>query len=159
MKRLFLMMTLMAMLLSACASREEPENIVVELGEEGSTAFFDFEVGEVSACQKYRGKRAASGQRLILVELELENTTSYDLPMGRYDFRLFWGNGEDMAVYPLEQFCEEQFPDEYAIPAREETEGLLVFQVPEEQKNLALGYLEIFEDDHQGDAYFVYFTV
>ena len=159
MKRLFLMMTLMAMLLSACAIRTDSENVVVELGEEGSTAFFDFAVKEVSTCLGHEGRLAASGYRLILVELELENSTSYELPMGRYDFRLFWGNGEETAVYPMEQFCEEQFPDEYAIPAREETEGLLVFQVPEEQKNLALGYLEIFEDDHQGDAYFVYFTV
>ena len=159
MKRLFLMITLMAMLLSGCASRKEPENVLVELGEEGSTAFFDFEVSEVSACRTYKGKQAPAGQRLILVELELENTTSYDLPMGRYDFRLFWGTDEETAVYPMEQFCEAQFPDEYAIPEREEAEGVLVFQVPEEQKNLALGYLEIFEDDHQGDAYIVYFTV
>ena len=114
MKRLFLMITLMATLLSGCASRNEPENVLVELGEEGSTAFFDFEVSEVSACRTYKGRRAPAGQRLVLVELELENTTSYDLPMGRYDFRLFWGNDEETAVYPLERFCEEQFPDEYA---------------------------------------------
>lgn len=159
MKRLFLMIMLMATLLSACAAQKEPENMVVELGETGHTAFFDFEVSGVSACSEYEGRLAEAGCRLILVELELKNTVSYDLPMGRYDFRLFWGNGEDTAAYPLEQFCPEQFPDAYGIPEWEGRKGLLVFQVPEEQKNLALGYLEIFEDDHQGDAWFVYFNI
>ena len=159
MKRLFLAIMLLATLLSACAVQNEPENIVVELGETGRTAFFDFEVTNVSECMEYEGRLAESGCRLILVELELENTVSYELPMGRYDFRLFWGNGEDAAVYPVEQFCQTQFPDEYAIPEWDRCKGVLIFQVPETQKNLALGYLEIFEDDHQGDAYFVYFTV
>lgn len=159
MKRLFLMLSLVVMLLSACAGAEEPENIVVELGEEASTAFFDFEVNAVSACLGHEGRLSAAGYRLVLVELELENTVSYELPMGRFDFRLFWGTGEETAVYPMEQFCNEQFPDEYAIPEGEQAEGLLVFQVPEGENHLALGYLEIFEDDHQGDAYIVYFTV
>lgn len=159
MKRLLLMLALLVTILSACGSPEEPENIVVELGEEASTAFFDFEVKSVSACLGHEGYLAASGYQLVLVELELKNTSSYDLPMGRYDFRLFWDVEEETAVYPLKQFCEEQFLDEYTVPEREKTEGLLVFQVPDDRKNLALGYLEIFEDDHQGDAYIVYFTV
>ena len=159
MRRLLLMITLAALLLSGCTSSKEPETMVLELGEEGSTAFFDFKVKDGSACLGHEGRLAAAGYRLVLVEVEIENTASYELPMGRYDFRLFWGTEEETAVYPMEQFCEDQFPDQYAIPEGERAEGILIFQVPEDEAHLALGYLEIFEDDHQGDAYFVHFTV
>lgn len=155
-----LLLAAILFLLSACAGDSAaPEDEVHQVGEKISTAFFDYTVTETASLSRFDGRRAESGDTLVTVSLTIKNTQQYALPMGRYDFRLQWGEDGEHYVYPLEQYSDAQLPDSYDIPEGESAEGVLVFQVPEETRDLALGFLEIFEDDTQGQAFYIYFTI
>ena len=144
---------------SGCGHKKEPENRFYHLDETVSTAFFEYQVDHVAVTRNYHGLRANPGHRIVVLELTIENTEYYDLSMGRYDFRLQWGEGEEDVAYPQTWYYVEQFPNHYEIPADEEITGQLVFQVPETEEDLFLGYLEVFENDSQGDAHFTQFHV
>lgn len=146
-------------LLASCGGGEQPGDEVYAVGDKISTAFFDYTVTQIEHYSRYEGKKAQSGSRLIVVTLEIKNTQHYAMPMGRYDFQLQWGGGEDGFGYPLEQYCQAQLPDEYDIPEGESVQGVLVFQAPSSKRDLALGFLEVFENDDQGKAYYTYFTL
>ena len=146
-------------LLFAVSCSAEPKDRFFELEDKVSTAFFDYRVEDVSVYQHYNGMDARQGQQIVVVDLAIKNKENYTLPMGRYDFRIQWGLEGELFAYPEACQCREQLPDEYEIPEKDSVEGKLVFQVPQEQKNLCLAYLEIFENDEQGDAYFTCFTL
>lgn len=142
-----------------CGHRDEPENRFYHLDEKVSTAFFEYQVENVVVTRNYHGLRANPGHQIVVLELTIENTEYYTLLMGRYDFRLQWGKGEEELAYPQTWYYVEQFPNSYEIPADEEVTGQLVFQVPKTEKDLFLGYLEVFENNSQGDAHFTQFHV
>lgn len=146
-------------LLFACGCGSEPENKFFDLEDEVSTAFFDYRVEEITVHRNYHGMQANEGHQIVVVDLEIENTEDYELPMGRYDFRVQWGAGEEDYAYPETWYYQRQFPNEYSIPEERSAEGELVFQVPREQREMTLAYLEVFENETQGDVYFTYFTV
>lgn len=159
-KGIFFLLAAMLILFTACASPEELEKDEIHaVGEKISTAFFDYTVTGTTSGRNFEGRRAESGCVFVTVELSIKNTEHYTMPMGRYDFQLQWGGGADEYCYPLEQYCQAQLPDEYDIPEGESVEGVLVFQVPRSQTDLALGFLEIFENDEQGKAFYTYFTI
>lgn len=146
-------------LLFACGCGSEPKNKFFDLEDEVSTAFFDYRVKEITVHQDYHGMQAREGHQIVVAELEIENTEDYELPMGRYDFRVQWGSDEGEYAYPETWYYERQFPNEYSIPEDQSAEGELIFQVPQEQREMTLAYLEVFENETQGDAYFTYFAV
>lgn len=158
-RRVLAVLAALLLLLAACGGEKEPREEVHAVGDKITTAFFEYTVSGVSAQKRYQGKTAREGNVFVVVWVEIENKENYTLPMGRYDFQLQWGDGEDSYRYPIHQYCQEQLPDEYDIPQDEGVEGTLVFQVPREETDLALGYLEIFENDRQGDLFFTYFSV
>ena len=51
-----------------------------------------------------------------------------------------------------------QLPTEYELAVDEEREGLLVFEVPQGEKDFSISYLEVFDDSTEGDVFFVFFT-
>ncbi len=159
-KVMFLLLVLAGILyLPSCGSQAEQENKFYSLQERAVTAFLEYEVTGVRTCQSYHTACAPSGHRLVVTEVTIWNTEEYTLPMSCYDFRLQWGEGEADHAYPLAWCCAEQLPDQYDIPEGENIRGELVFQVPVSVSDMALGFLEIFENESQGDAHFIYFTV
>lgn len=159
-KVMFLLLVLAGVLwLPACGSDPEGENKFYSREERAVTAFLEYGVTDAAVYESYHGVRSQPDHRLVVVEVSIWNTEEYTLPMSRYDFRLQWGEGEEAWAYPLAWYCKEQLPDQYDIPEGEQAKGKLVFQVPEETSDVALGFLEIFENESQGDAHFIYFTV
>lgn len=145
------------LLLASCGGKED-EDKAYQLGDKVATAFFDYTVDSAVSAKSYQGHWAAEGKQLILVELTIKNTRSYNMPMGRYDFLIQWSDEDEAFEYPLEQYCQSQLADEYEIPVNEKVQGLLIFEVPEEEEDFSLGFLEIYEDNSEGNAYFTYFT-
>lgn len=83
------------MLLTACrADPNRPKTRVSDMDDKVSTAFFDYTVTAAAAHDSYQGRRPQAGERIVEVELTIKNTSSYAMPMGRYDFQLHWGEGE-----------------------------------------------------------------
>ena len=155
----FSLMASILLLLSACGSIPGMEggsssggsasssDGTYHVGDTISTAFFDFTVNSAVASADHEGYTAQDGYKLVVADLTIKNTETYSMPMGQYDF-----------AYPLNQYCESQLADEYEIPIAGSAEGSLVFEVPSDQKDFALGFEEYYEDESVGDLYVVYFT-
>ena len=159
-KVLFLLVLLAGVLwLPSCGVQQEPENKFYTVEERAVTAFLEYAVTGAVSCENYHGVRAQPDHKLVVVEVAIWNIEEYTLPMSRYDFRLQWGEHEEDYAYPLAWYCEEQLPDQYDIPEGEKVRGNLVFQIPAEDTEFALGFLEVFENESQGDAHFIYFTI
>ena len=50
-------------------------------------------------------------------------------------------------------------PEEYVIPRGASAEYHPVFEVPDGDREYSISYLEIFEDDTEGDVFFIYFEL
>lgn len=146
-------------LLVSCSSKSEEESQNYYIGDQISTAFFDYTPNSATAADSYEGYTPAEGNKLVIVDMTIKNTETYSMPMGLYDFWLDWGSGDEDYSDAMEQFCDGQLPDEYEIPINGTEEGLLIFEVPADKKDFSLGYLEIYEDESTGNAFFTYFTV
>ena len=154
------------MLLSGCGAFPEEEGGVTEvlLGEAVSTRWFDCTAAEAESRRSYEGYAASSGNKLVLVELELKNTFHEPVSMYDTDFQLYWGDcGPDEWAMPLDPYCEDQLPREYDLEAGKSQEGLLVYEVPREETELTLAFLELIEngteEGEEGDLFLTRFTV
>ena len=79
------------------------------------------------------------------------------------DFQIQWNSDEEDAydvpvTYYTDPVSDQQLPGEYELAVDEERSGLLVFEVPEGESDFSISYLELFEDESEGDVFFVYFT-
>lgn len=155
---LTLMVAVIALLVS-CGSKSVEESKNYYIGDKITTDFFDYTPNSAVAADSYEGYTPAEGNKLVVVDMTIKNTETYSMPMSLYDFQIQWGSGEEDFDCPLEQFCDEQLPDEYEIPINGTEEGQLIFEVPADKKDFSLGFLEIYEDESTADAFFTYFTV
>lgn len=164
-KRIVLPLLLaMLMLLASCGSvpgmgGDKGDDGKHYIGDKVSTAFFDFSVTSGESMSEYEGYTAAEGNKLVVVNLNIKNTETYSLPMGQYDFMISWGNGDEDFAFPVEQYCDKQFADEYEIGIAKSVDGALVFEVPSDKKDMAIAFEEYYEDESVGDIYVIYFTV
>lgn len=145
--------------LAGGASGAEAADGVYYIGDTVSTVFLDFTVDSVDVEDSYQGYTPAGGGRLVVASLTIQNTERYSMPMGQMDFPLVWGTGDSDWDYPLAQFCDKQFADEYEIPINGSAQGVLVYEVPRDVEDCALVFEEYFEDDTVGEQYAVFFTL
>lgn len=65
--------------------------------------------------------------------------------------------------HALEVFCENQLPREYDLEPGKSREGQLVYEVPQEETEFALAFLELIEngteEGEEGDLFLTRFTV
>ena len=129
------------------------------LGDTMHTYWFDFTVEDAYICQSYDSYTAAADMQLVVVTMAVQSTFLQSLPMSRYDFQIQWGGeGEDDYAWPIAAATGDQFPDEYSLGIHEERSGVLVYEVPADTVDFSLSFAEYFEDDTEGDVYFVYFS-
>lgn len=142
-----------------------------ELGDTMSNMFFDFTVNTAEVVSDYDGYTAADGNKLVVCSVTVKNTFGEELPMYDSDFQIQWGEGDEdyaWSVDPLEEDADgmptnAQMPlSWYMADGAEETYDLL-FEVPSDQSDYYLVYLEQYTDadgnEGQGDLYTVHFTV
>jgi hypothetical protein len=124
------------------------------LGDTMSTAFFDFSVNSAEICETCDGCTATDGNQLVVVTLSVKNTSTYSMPMLSDDFQIQWGDGDEDYGFPVGgSLCKD-----FDIPINGSQEGDLVFEVPEDTKDYSIAFQEYFDDDTEGNTYFVYFT-
>lgn len=157
---------LAALLLSGCGVFPEKEGGVTEalLRDTFSTRWFDCTVEEAESRTSCEGRAASAGNKLVAVELELKNTFHEPVSMYDTDFQLYWGDcGPDEWAMPLEPFCESQLPREYDLETGTSREGLLIYEVPKEETEFTLAFLELIEngteEGEEGDLFLTRFTV
>ena len=133
------------------------------MGDTMHTYFFDYTVDSAYLCGSYEGYvPAQEGYCLLVAEVTVENTFQESLPMYDTDFQVQWGEADDAYDVPITYYADavsdQQLPMEYELAVDESRTGLLVFEVPEGEKDFSISYLEFFDDGTEGDVFFVYFT-
>ena len=125
------------------------------------TAFFDFSVNSAYTCQELDSYTAADGSQLLVVDITVQNTSDYDMPMFDSDFQAQWGGtGDDDFSIPISRpFTDNQAPASYSIPVDEAVTYTHVYEVPADATEFSISFQEYFEDETMGDVFFVYFTL
>lgn len=136
------------------------------LGDIMHTAFFEYTVNSAYLCDEYEGYVPLDGNVLLVADVTVNNPYKNSVPMYDTDFQIQWSSDADDAYdYPItfymdvdETISEDMLPAEYSLRRFESRNGLLVYEVPEGETYFSISYLEIYEDDSEGDVFFVYFN-
>jgi len=132
-----------------------------KLGSKLKTSWFDLTINNAYITEEaLEGYTPADGCALLVVEMTLKNTFEESVPMWDEDFWVDWGT-DDEGTYPVrtsEDLTDDQFPAEYNLAVKEEKTGTLVFEVPADETDLCINFVEYFDNDTTGNWYAVYFT-
>lgn len=175
MKKILLVLTavLCVCLLAACgdpAPAEAEVGYAVDgyaegrMGDTMHTYFFDYTVNSARLCDTYEGfVPQQDGYQLLVADVTIKNTHYESIPMFDSDFQVQWSVEDDDAydvpiTYYGDMVSQDQLPTEYELAVDETRTGLLVYEVPGDEKDFSIAYLENFDDGTSGDAFFVYFT-
>lgn len=131
--------------------------------------FMDFTVNSAYTTSDYHGHTAPEGYQVLVVEMTIKNTFNETLPMYDDDFQGQWTASSETGEYAwpiteaedgsgLDTVADEQLPAYYELGVNESRTGTLVFDVPAGEKDFSVSHLELFDDDSEGDTFFVYFT-
>jgi len=170
MKKARLISSLMAaaILLAGCGNSEKG-GAEGHLGDVMHTCFFDFTVNSAYVCDTFEDYTPESGNQMLVAEITVKNTGNASVEMYDTDFQAQWGSeGENDFRVPitldpdtyeeLDPLNDEQLPGTYSLGVDGERTGLLVYEVPADQKDYSISYEEVFEDESTGDVFFVFFT-
>lgn len=130
------------------------------------TAFFDYTVHSAYLCSTYEGYEPQEGNVILVADVTVSNPFGYNVNMYDKDFQIQWGSDADDAYdFPITSYTknnetlnDEMLPYEYELRKYESRDGLLVFEVPEGETYFSISYLEIYNDDSEGNVFFVYFN-
>lgn len=133
------------------------------IGDTMKTYFFNYKVNSAYLCEEYNGYQPAEGKCMLVAEVTVKNTYNESIEMYDTDFQIQWNSdGDDDYDYPItanaDPVSDEQLEATYTLGIDEERTGLLVFEVPTGENDFSISYLELFDDDSEGDVYFVFFT-
>lgn len=143
-------------------SRVEPEDGFAggRIGDAMATAFFDFTILSAEKRAEYEGYVPAEGYILVDTAVKVYNTFGETVPMFASDFQIQWGDGDEDYGYPVQEITGEQaVPEQYSLHPFETVEYHHVYEVPEGTEEYSVSFLELYEDESQGDVFFVYFEL
>lgn len=131
--------------------------------------FMDFTVNGAYTAAEYHGHIPPEGMKVLVVDLTVKNTFNESLPMYDDDFQGQWSASSetDEFSWPITEgedgidrdtVADEQLPAEYELAVNESRTGELVFDVPADEKDFSISHLELFDDNSEGDTFFVFFT-
>lgn len=131
--------------------------------------FMDFTVNSAYTTSDYNGHTAPEGKKVLVVEMTIKNTFNESIPMYDDDFQGQWSASSETEEFAwpitegedgndLDTVAEEQLPAEYELGVNESRTGTLVFDVPADEKDFSISHMELFDDNSEGDTFFVFFT-
>lgn len=130
------------------------------IGDVMRNEFFEYTVVSANYVDEYAGKKPADGKKFVDSVVKIKNIFSEELNMYYDDFQIQWGNdGEDNYGYCIETADSTMIPAEFMMKKGETLEYHLVFEVPEGQSEYSISYQEYFEDETEGNVFFVYFEL
>lgn len=149
--------------------RAEDGYAEARIGDVVHSYFMDFTVNSAYTTSDYNGHTAPEGMKVLVVEMTIKNTFSETLPMYDDDFQGQWSASAETGEFAwpitegedgsdLDTVCDEQLPATYELAVNESRTGTLVFDVPADEKDFSVSHLELFDDDSEGDTFFVFFT-
>lgn len=133
-----------------------------EIGTTFRTVFFDYSVDSVAFPSEYEGIIPNEGYQFLDVVITIKNTFGEELPMFNSDFQIQWhdlGDGPDDFDWGLEKEDSDTImPASYYLASGKSCTYHILYEVPAEAKEFSVSYLELFDDDSEGDVFFTYFN-
>ncbi|MCE5196071.1 MAG: DUF4352 domain-containing protein [Negativicutes bacterium] len=166
-RKFALLLLLTCLFLTACQpvapteKRPGGKTITAAAEETIHTAFFAYSVDQVLVSRTLHNYLPQAEDALLLsLDLTVRNEGEEIVPMDYSDFLLLWQEGDQtVSAYPLQLFCDTQFPDSYRLAASEQRSGQLIYQVPKTIDRFILRYQEVYADDYLGNIYEVLLTL
>ena len=113
-----------------------------EVGTTLKTSWFDFTVNSAEEADSYADYTAAEGNKLVVVEVTETNTSSDELPMGTFDFKLDDPADTEYYVAAMAPLDSSMMPEDFYLGANETVTYTLVFEVPSTSSNFTLVFTE-----------------
>lgn len=141
------------------AGRASGEYTEGKIGDAMHTAFFDYTVLSAKKVSEYEGITPSEGNVLVVCEIAIKNTFGAEIPMFNSDFQMQWDDdAEDAYAYPLEDVdVTDYIPSQFPMAKDESRTVVAIYDVPDSAE-YSISYLEYYEDDFEGNVFFVYFT-
>ncbi len=130
-----------------------------KIGEKLTTQFFTFSVNSVEKADSCGDAVPGEGNTLVVAEITVKNTFGETIPMFSSDFALGYGEGDEDYCFPLEAAGDGLMELQYDLAKGEEITAKVAYEVPADADSFSLFYLEIYEDDFVGNAYYVDFEL
>lgn len=149
--------------------RAEDGYAEARIGDVVHSYFMDFSVNSAYTTSDYHGHTAPEGMKVLVVEMTIKNTFNETLPMYDDDFQGQWSASSETEEFAwpiteaedgsdLDTVADEQLPGTYELAVSESRTGTLVFDVPADEKDFSVSHMELFDDNSEGDTFFVFFT-
>lgn len=141
-------------------SEDDPPYFDGRIGDRMRTVFFEFTVNSVEYPDSYGDITPADGNQLVVADVTVRNVFSQTLPMSIYDFQIQWGDGDQDYGYQEEGLTGDNLmPDQWQLMRGASETYKLLYEIPADAdpNKLSISYLEVWEDNTQGDVFFVYF--
>lgn len=129
------------------------------LGDVMRNTFFDYTVVSAAYVDTYADYTPAEGNVLIDTVIKITNVFGDEIPMYREDFQIQWGEGEEDYGYCIDPIDDTMLPVEFTMAEDEVVEYHVVYEVPQGNSEYSISYLEYFEDESEGDVFFVEFSL
>lgn len=127
-----------------------------------TSSFFSFQVTSAALVPDFADYVPDNPDHAFLVlDMHIVNVFKDDdsIPMFSTDFDCSWGEGEDRTtVFPEDHFDDSMLPDEWTMLKNDKTDGKLVFIVPADQTQFEISYVELWDDDFEGNTYTILVT-
>lgn len=149
--------------------RAEDGYAEARIGDVVHSYFMDFTVNSAYTTSDYHGHTAPEGMKVLVVNMTIKNTFNETLPMYDDDFQGQWSASSETEEFAwpiteaedgsdLDTVAGEQLPGTYELAVNESRTGELVFDVPADERDFSVSHMELFDDDSEGDTFFVFFT-
>ena len=143
-------------------NRDSGQSVVAQQPDSLTNAFFEYAVKSAQVVEALPDGSTAEdeGDRILIVEVEIHNVFGEEIPMSNMDFELkYQGMTEEYSGYPLEAgYLDGQLEDEWNMAADDTETGSLLFIVPSGVTEFGLEYVELWDDDFEGNTYTIEFT-
>lgn len=140
------------------SERNEQSYYSGRIGDHMRNVFFEYTVNSVDYPASYGDITPADGNQLLVADVTVRNVFSQTLPMSIYDFQVQWGDGDQDYGYQEKGLTGDNLmPDQWQLMRGASETYKLVFQVPADATEFSISYLELWDDNTEGDVFFVYF--
>lgn len=132
-----------------------------EIGETLKNEFFSLKVTDVYRYSSMGEYLPDEGYDFVAVNITVGNIFSESIPVGSYDYVLRWGEGDENSFEAFQMgnthtdYDLRFFPDDVELSVGTSKSGYVIFQAPSDSTELTLEYLEVYEDDFEGNTYHI----
>lgn len=132
-----------------------------EIGEELKNEFFSLKVTDVYRYSSMGEYLPDDGFDFVAVNISVGNIFSESIPVGSYDYVLRWGEGDENSFEAFQvgnmhtDYDISFFPDDTTLSVGASKSGYIIFEAPSDSTELTLEYLEVYEDDFEGNTYHI----